>query len=331
MNKCPGCLKTYEDSYCLKCRKKLFKGKEVNHILSFTRPEFNTLKRERSGRLSISGVQIKHSLKLEGNKLVLTEMGGEYILKPIPKSDFENVQSVPANEHITMQIAHQIFNISTAENALIFFADGEMAYITRRFDILENGEKMLQEDFAQVANRSSQTHGLNYKYDFSYEGIAKLMKKYVATYNIEVEKYYKLIVFNYLISNGDAHLKNFSLFRNLQYGDYLLTPSYDLINSSLHVPNERDTALELFDGEFMTEGYKHSNKYTKDDFLEFGNRIGIIAKRMEKQLLEILSHTNDIEDLIKRSFLEDQIADIYLERVYERRDRLQYSFSNDQR
>ena len=331
MNKCPGCLKANEISYCLKCRKKLFKGKEVNHILTFTRPEFNTLKRERSGRLSISGVQIKHSLKLEENKLVLTEKGGEYILKPIPKSDFENVQSVPANEHTTMQIAHQIFNIRTAENALIFFADGEMAYITRRFDILENGEKMLQEDFAQVANRSSQTHGLNYKYDFSYEGIAKLMKKNVATYDIEVEKFLMHILFNYLISNGDAHLKNFSLYRNLEYGDYLLTPSYDLINSSIHVPNERDTALELFDGEFMTEGFKHSNNYTKDDFLELGNRIGITDRRMEKQLIEITSHTDDIEALIKRSFLEDQIADIYLEKVNERRERLQYSFSNDQK
>ena len=130
MNKCPSCLKTNESSYCLKCKKKLFKGKQVSHTLSFTRPEFNTLKRERSGRLSISGVQIKHSLKLEENKLVLTEKGGEYILKPIPKSDFENVQSVSSNEHITMQIAHQIFKIRTAENALIFFADGEMAYIT---------------------------------------------------------------------------------------------------------------------------------------------------------------------------------------------------------
>ena len=104
-----------------------------------------------------------------------------------------------------------------------------------------------------------------------------------------------------------------------------------MINSSLHVPNERDTALELFDGEFITEGFKHSNNYTKDDFLELGNRIGITDRRMEKQLIEITSHTDDIEDLIKRSFLEDQIADIYLEKVNERRERLQYSFSNDQK
>lgn len=330
MNRCPCCLKANEKSYCLKCRKRLFNGKEVNHILSFTRPEFNTLKRERSGRLSISGVQIKHSLKLEENKLVLTEKDGEYILKPIPSSDFENVQSIPANEHITMQIANQVFNISTAENVLIFFADDEMAYITRRFDVLVNSERLLQEDFAQIANRSSQTHGLNYKYDYSYEGIAKLMKKYVATYDIEIEKFFKLILFNFLISNGDAHLKNFSLYKNQEYGDYLLTPSYDLINSSLHVPNERDTALELFDGDFMTKGFMHSSKYTKDDFIEFGSKIGLADKRIEKQLEEITSHVEDIEELIKRSFLENQIADKYLEKVKEKRERLQYSFSNDQ-
>lgn len=40
------------------------------------------------------------------------------------------------------------------------------------------------------------------------------MKKYVSAYLIEIEKYFRVIVLNYLFSNGDAHLKNFSLYRN---------------------------------------------------------------------------------------------------------------------
>ena len=67
---CPGCLKENVETYCDKCRKKLFGGKKVSHILTFSRPEFNEAKIERSRKLSISGIQVKHSLKLEANRTV---------------------------------------------------------------------------------------------------------------------------------------------------------------------------------------------------------------------------------------------------------------------
>ena len=111
---------------------------------------------------------------------------------------------------------------------------------------MENGNKLLQEDFAQLANRSEENAGKNYKYDYSYEEMAELMKRYVAAYPVEIEKLYSLIIFNYLICNGDAHLKNFSLFRNEQFGDYTLTPAYDLMNSRIHINIEPDTSLDLF-------------------------------------------------------------------------------------
>jgi serine/threonine-protein kinase HipA len=267
---CPGCLKETVETYCGKCRRKLFDGRKVNHLLSFSRPEFNEIKRERSGKLSISGIQVKHSLKLESNELILTEKGGEYILKPIPSGQFKNLNAVPANEHLTMQIAAQIFGIPTAKNAVIFFLDMEMAYITKRFDVQTDSKRLLQEDFAQLAQLTEETGGKNYKYDYSYEQIAELMKNYIGAYSIEVEKYFKVILFNFLVCNGDAHIKNFSIYRNEKYGDYLLTPFYDLLNTSIHIPNEQDTALELFKDDFMTEGYKFSSKYSKDDFYEFG-------------------------------------------------------------
>jgi serine/threonine-protein kinase HipA len=40
-------------------------------------------------------------------------------LKPIPR-DLKKVDQVPANEHLTMQIAKQVYGLNTAENALIF-------------------------------------------------------------------------------------------------------------------------------------------------------------------------------------------------------------------
>ena len=81
---------------------------------------------ENQKHISISGVQIKYSLLLKKNKLHLTkaEEKGTHILKPIP-SGVKNADQLPANEHLTMQIAQQIFGIETASNAMIFFKDGK--------------------------------------------------------------------------------------------------------------------------------------------------------------------------------------------------------------
>jgi len=326
---CPGCLKENVETYCDKCRKILFNGKKVSHILTFSRPEFNEAKMERSGKLSISGIQVKHSLKLEGNALVLTEKDGEYILKPIPSGQFSHLDAVPANEHVTMQIASQVFELSTAENALIFFSDMQPAYITKRFDILLDGRKMLQEDFAQIGQMTEETAGKNYKYDYSYEQIAELMKKYIGAYSVEIEKYFRLVLFNFLVCNGDAHIKNFSIYRNEEYKDYLLTPFYDLINTAIHVPGERDTALELFKDDFMTEGYKFSTNYSRDDFFEFGKRIGIKFTRIDKLIDEITSNEKEITELLNKSFLSENLKSEYLKLTKERRERLLYSYSAD--
>ena len=111
-------------------------------------------------------MQEKLSLTLNKNKLKLTDEGeqGTYILKPIPR-DLKLVDQVPANEHLTMQIASQIYGVNTAENAIIFFESGEQAYITKRFDIKKDGTKWGKEDFASLAGRSKDSHGNGFKYE----------------------------------------------------------------------------------------------------------------------------------------------------------------------
>ena len=61
-------------------------------------------------------------------------------------SRFNLPDQSPANEHLTMQIAKQIFRIKIAECAFMKFANGTPAYVTRRFDYNKNGEKLNQED-----------------------------------------------------------------------------------------------------------------------------------------------------------------------------------------
>jgi len=277
--------------------------------------------------MSISGVQSKILLVLNGKRLEMIQSGGQYILKPRPHGEFERLDMVPINEHLTMQIARQVFKIEVAENALIAFEDGELAYLVRRFDILPDGQRSLQEDFAQIAARSEETHGRNYKYDFSYEEIGALIRQHVAAYPVNLERYFTLVAFNYLIQNGDAHAKNFSLIRDEETGEYNLTPAYDLLNTRLHVPNESRTALELFKDDFETESYKANAFYAYDDFVTFAQKLGLIESRYKKILETFISKQEDVNLLIGCSRLSEECKALYSEHVKDRVRAFSSSFS----
>lgn len=326
---CPGCLKEGHSTYCAPCRRRLFGGAKVSHVLPFSRPVYEEVRlASAGGRLSISGVQTKMPLVVRGGRLELTETGGRYILKPSPQGSFQRLDAVPINEHLTMQIARQVFGMGVAENALVEFADGEWAYLVRRFDVQEDGTRHLQEDFAQIAGRSEESHGKNYKYDLSYEELGALIRRHVAAYPVEIEKYLRLVVFNYLVHNGDAHLKNFSLIRNEAGGDFTLTPAYDLLNTRLHVPNESRTALSLFQGDFETESYRVNGFYAYDDFLELAQRLGLHLGRFHRFVQTAIGKQGEIFALINRSMLSEPCRRQYKEHVSDSIRALSYSYSN---
>ncbi len=328
MTNCPGCLRTGHATFCQPCRKRLFGGKKVSHVLPFSRPAYNQARLAAAGkRLSISGIQTKMPLVLRDGRLELTETGGRYILKPIPHGEFQHLAEVPANENLTMQIARQLFAISVAENGLVEFQGGEPAYLVRRFDVLDDGTRLLQEDFAQIAGRSEETHGNTYKYGSSYEEIGRLIELYVAAYPVEMEKLVRLVVFNYLVHNGDAHLKNFSLIRNEEGGDYLLTPGYDLLNTRLHVPDETRTALDLFADDFETESYRINAYYAYDDFHELARRLGLHLDRFRRFVGTIISKQGEVDALIDRSLLSEECRRIYKECIHDSIRALSYSYA----
>lgn len=307
---CPGTLAEGFTTYSPGCLRNLFNGKKVNHVLPYEQPQLSEevaeLFIENRKRISISGVQEKLSFLLEKNVLRLTKEGeqGNYILKPIPR-DLKKVDQVPANEHLTMQIARQVYGLNRAENAMIFFKNGSPAYITKRFDVKDDGGKWGTEDFATLAGKTKDNAGVNFKYEYSYEEVGMLIQKYVPAWRVEIEKYFSLVIFNFLFSNGDAHLKNFSLLESTK-GDYLLSPAYDLVNTKLHV-DDTDFALDkgLFADGFRSAQYKKSGHPAKIDFFEFGIRIGVAEGRVEKLLKPFLEKQPFMETLVNRSFLSD--------------------------
>lgn len=324
VNVCPGTLAEGFTTYSPSCIRHLFNNKKVSHILPYDAPAKDEAVAEQfmenRKRISISGVLEKLSMALDKNILRLTNQGeqGTYILKPIPR-DLKKVDQVPANEHLTMQIAKQVYGIYVAENAMIFFKDASPAYITKRFDVKPDarpdsigGAKLGKEDFATLAGKTKDNAGADFKYEYSYEELGLLFQRYVAAWKIEIEKYFTLVVFNYAFSNGDAHLKNFSLLEN-KSGDYLMSPAYDLVNTRLHV-DDRDFALskKLFADEFQSPAWKKNGHASAADFLEFGKRIGMVESRCIKILAPFLKRQVNVKLLINRSFLDAGSKRAYL-------------------
>jgi len=306
---CPGTLAEGNDTYSRTALKRVFNGKKVSHILPYPAPYQDEVSGEafeqNRTRLSISGVQEKFSVLLEKNKLRLTQHGeqGHYILKPIPRAG-KNSDQMPANEHLTMQIARQVFKIETAENAMIFFKDGAPAYITKRFDVNEDGGKWAQEDFASLAGLTPQSHGENYKYEGHYFLLFQLMKQYVPAYKIEASKLFRLILFNYLMSNGDAHFKNFSLVET-SLGDFKLSPAYDLLNSRIHI-TDRDFALEQG---LLPPDYAKGK--IREQLIKLGQMAEVPDKQLGKIMSDLTTNISEVKKLIRHSYLSDRFKRNY--------------------
>lgn len=289
-------------------------------MLKFTLPSIAQGTNQNTRRISISGAQAKYSLRIVSKELEPTDNNGTYILKPSTNMQFRLFADMPANEHITMQMAKQIFKLNVAESALLQFTTKEYTYLTKRFDIRNDGSKILQEDLAQTAGLSSDANGSNFKYEsLSYEEIADILKLHVSASPIAIEHFFRTLLFNYLVCNGDAHIKNFSLYCPHQDGVYELTPAYDLINTSLHADDFR-TALDLFKDEENYNGkfLKDNGFYGASDFLEFARRIGIVEKRAKKFILDITAHIPEMDKMLDKSFLSDEAKVQYKESIRDR-------------
>lgn len=320
LDRCPGTLAIGYDTYSKTCLNRMFEGRKVSPILPYLSPvgnlETDELFQENHTRISVSGVQEKFSVLLEKNRLRLVNEGerGAYILKPIPSTG-KNTALMPANEHLTMQMARQVFEIETAENALIFFQNEQPAYLTKRFDLKKDGSKWAKEDFASLAGRTPQTHGTHYKYQGNYLELFAILKKYVPAYSIEAPKLWKLLLFNYLFSNGDAHYKNFSLIET-ELGDFRLSPAYDLLNSRLHI-NDGDFALE--EGllpKTIAKGKIH------EQFFTLAQEAQIPEKTIERIFTFMLNQSEKVLPLIEASFLPEKTKRNYWQAYQTRLNKL---------
>lgn len=134
---------------------------------------------------------------------------------------------------------------------------------------------------------------------------------------VDMERFFELVVFNYIYANGDAHLKNFSLILDGQ--DYRLAPAYDLLNTSLHV-NGDDLGLDggLSPDIEKSDAYDRTGHPCRLDFERFGIKIGLVKKRIDRILDKYIVLPEEAKLLIDKSFLSEKMKRNYVRIVNER-------------
>ncbi len=255
------------------------------------------------GKMSISGVQPKLSVihDHKRHELAVAERGGLYILKP-PTERFE---SLPENENLCMNIA-AAYGIEVPPHGLLPLSDGTLAYVVKRFDRLEDGSKLQQEDFQQLLQTDD-------KYDGSYEKIANFLKTQSSVPGLDLLRLFERALLFYALANGDAHLKNFSLVKKEEVG-YQLSPAYDVLNSRLVLPEEKEDMC-------LSVGGKR-NRLTQKDFLRLSEHFGLTRKQVDTSLTRLNELKSAAERMIEESLLKVSLKKRFLELFRERMARI---------
>ncbi|MEM8528141.1 MAG: HipA domain-containing protein [Bacteroidota bacterium] len=277
------------------------------HPLPYSAQQQRTEAATRMKRMSIQGVQPKLSavLNMEQALFELVDTEGRYIIKP--QSDY--FQSVPEIEDVSMRMAKMV-GIETPLHGLVYSKDGSLSYFIKRFDRVGKNKKLAVEDFAQIAGLSRDT-----KYQFSTEKMIPLIEQYCTFPVLEKIKFFRLLLFSFLIGNEDMHLKNFSLITRNNKVEF--SPAYDLLNSTLAMNGAvEEMALPI-------AGKK--SRFKKKVFMDYlaKERLQLSSKVIDKELKRFQAALKDWKALLDNCFLSEDLKIAYWELVEERIRRME--------
>jgi len=306
--KCLFCYKELNSSeidFHAVCSKKFF-GTSPPPILPYTRADIKGLAEQIvHSQTTITGVQPKLSFDVErinkNSRFTIVGLWGKYILKP----QTEQYYQLPENEDLTMHLA-ETAKIKTVPHALIRFEDGELCYITKRIDRTKNGEKLPMEDFCQLTERLTE-----HKYRGSYEQVAKAIMKFSSAPKLDLVNFWEIVVFCFLTGNADMHLKNFSLYENI---DFQLTPAYDLLSTALVIPEDKEELALTLNGK--------KNKLSRKDITSAALHTGMEQKVIDTIFLKFHKTIPHWNVLIDNSFLSNEMKERYKNIIRKRKDSL---------
>ncbi|MDC9728311.1 MAG: type II toxin-antitoxin system HipA family toxin [Methyloprofundus sp.] len=171
----------------------------------------------------LSGVQPKVLAKVENKATLKLD---EYIVKAWG----EDYPELALNEYFCM-MAVKIAGIPVPE---FYLSDDERLFIMKRFDIDEQGRSLGFEDMCVLQAKQRDD-----KYTGSYEQVAKTIRLFTApAYKVaSLQQFFKMLVLNNRLQNGDAHLKNFGIiYEDIEH--VRLAPAYDVASTTAYIKKD---------------------------------------------------------------------------------------------
>ncbi len=307
-----------EITNCTQCKSSPFFGLDLDED-SFSEIELFRIpaekKQEHTKELSFSGVQEKFGLAYdpEAKKIVLQSKDAEYILKPeINAEGYRFGNFSVENEHISMRLAKRM-GIESAKSCVVPLGGHDLGYVTKRFDYDPIRGRYLMEDFGQLLNIRSASEA---KYEKTVEDMGRKIdthpKLNTAAAALKTELF-RRVAANFILCNGDAHVKNYSIMKKEKY---TFSPSYDVLNTIVHIPGGADTAIPFLNDDTKIRGI------IREDFNTLGSRIGLRERVYNGILSTLVSRMNDFVRLIYKVPITDEIRNIYIDSVRDRIKRI---------
>ena len=246
-----------------------------------------------NNKFSLAGVQMKFSMKEQDGRFTLTQIGsldetlslGDWIVKT-PSTQHAYV---PLNEYSTMTLAKmagvdtpeiKLVNVSQLDHLPpINLPQEQYAFAIKRFDRMATPtavKRVHMEDFAQVLSKYPHE-----KYSSAnYEQIGQVLYQFSGNPISDTQQLARRLLVNILLANGDAHLKNWSLF----YPDQVtpqLSPAYDILTTCIYIQGEKQFALNLAKNKDWYMAEMHHFKY-------WSEKVGVPWRMIKPHLDDVM-------------------------------------------
>ncbi len=252
-------------------------------------------------RISGSGAQNKLVAKVENGKVYLPLKGtpSTHIIKP----EIEGFSDSVLNEYFCMQLSSEC-DLNTAKSSILKLKDA-LFYVTERYDrVVEKGEvkRLHQEDFCQLL-------GVDPSVKYESEGGPNLIQCFKLLKELELTatdtiQFLDKVIFNFIIGNGDAHAKNFSIL----YANEgpRLAPSYDLLATTVYKQIKPRMAMKI-------SNHKDFKFLTAKHFFDLAEDVQLSKRLVKAELMKVASKVLDKVDPLQAKLSEEYPCLIYQE------------------
>jgi serine/threonine-protein kinase HipA len=241
-------------------------------------------------RSALPGVQDKTSAAMIN--LPIARAGERFILKLNPIDAYPHLVE---NEAFFLDAA-RMSGLTVPPSELVADRDGKPALLIRRFDrITVDGElwALAAEDGCQAADRPPAD-----KYRIGVDHTFSALAAACDAPALAGRELIRQLVFSYLIGNGDAHAKNFSIVQDIT-GEWRVSPLYDVPCSYVY----GDTTMA------MSIAGRTGQDFNARDFLALGTRLGVPERAVTHVLDDLAARVDRwMPDLDHLPFDRAQIA-----------------------